>query len=120
MDYDKIIFKNKKFSDLLEEIYNNTRKKDKKIDEMVKNATSRITELGHIQTLGPIIKDYLDVGVKNNDMLVKLATIVQRLETAVAKGEGSADFFADGELEKILNQSEEMFKGMQEKGKQSD
>jgi len=79
MDLDKIIFKEKTFSSLLEEIYLNQKKKAKQIKDMIGELRLLISDIGDATVIVPLIKDYLDVSVRNDDQLVKVATIVQRL-----------------------------------------
>ena len=61
---DSIVFGDKKFSDILEEIYNNQKKK---------------SEIGDATLIVPLIKEYMEIGVKNDDALIKMATIIQRI-----------------------------------------
>ena len=77
---DKIIFKNKKFSDLLEEIYNNQKKTQGQISSLIAELKPLVKELGDATLVVPLIKDYLDMGVKNDEHLIKLAGIIQRIE----------------------------------------
>ena len=54
-----------------------------------------------------MIKEYLEIGVKNDDQLVKIATIVQRLETSLQKSTGSdTDWFDSEELQALLQEDE--------------
>ena len=62
--FDDEIFDGKKFSDLLKEIHTNSKRKEKQINSLIAQL--------------PLIKDYLDVGVKNDDALIKMAGIIQR------------------------------------------
>jgi len=79
MSIDKIVFKTKKFSDLLEEIYNNQKKKENKISKLVDELTPMINDIGDATLLVPLIKEYLDLGIKNDEQLIKMATIIQRV-----------------------------------------
>ena len=79
MSLDSIVFKNKKMSDLLEEIYNNQKKKDKQINALINQLKDHVTDLGDATVVVPMIKDYLEVSVKNDDAIVKMVTIVQRM-----------------------------------------
>ncbi len=48
----------------------------------------------------------MEIGGKNDEQLIKLATIVQRIESANAKGEGG-EMFDFSELQDLLEESEE-------------
>jgi hypothetical protein len=76
--FDKIVFGNKKFSDILEEIYNNQKKKDKQVNTLINELKPMIEEIGDATLLVPLIKEYLEIGVKNDDLLIKMAALAQR------------------------------------------
>jgi len=79
MSLDKIIFKNKKFSDLLEEIYDNQKKKEKQISGLIGELRPLVQDTGDATLIVPLIKEYLEIGVKNDEQLIKVATILQRI-----------------------------------------
>jgi hypothetical protein len=76
---DNNIFGGKKFSDLLEEIYNNQKKKDKQISALIAELKPLVQEIGDATLIVPLIKEYLEISVKNDEQLIKMATIVQRI-----------------------------------------
>lgn len=76
---DKEIFKGKKYSDLLEEIYNNQKKKEEQVSVLINELKPLINEIGDATLIVPLIKEYLDIGVKNDEHLIKMATIIQRI-----------------------------------------
>lgn len=79
MSLDKLIFKNKKFSDLLEEIYDNQKKKEKQISGLISELRPLVQDTGDATLIVPLIKEYLEIGVKNDEQLIKVATIIQRI-----------------------------------------
>ena len=102
MGFETYIFKGKSLSDLFSEIYDNSRKKDKQISTLISELKPLIEDVGDATLVVPMIKEYLEIGVKNDDQLVKIATIVQRLETSVQKSSGDADWFDSEELQALL------------------
>ena len=76
---DNIVFSGKKFSDILEEIYNNQKKKDKQISALISELKPLVNEIGDATLIVPLIKEYLEIGVKNDEQLIKMATIIQRI-----------------------------------------
>jgi len=92
MALDKVIFENKTLSDLFKEIYDNSRKKDKQINAMVAELKVLIEGIDDATLVVPMIKEYLEIAVKNDEHLIKMAQIVQRIEANVARsGEDSFD-----------------------------
>jgi hypothetical protein len=72
------IFKGKTFSGLMKDIYENSKKKEAQINELIKQLQPMIKNMGDATILVPIIKEYLEVAVKNDEHLIKMAAIVQR------------------------------------------
>jgi len=84
---DKNIFGKKKFSDILEEIYNNQKKKEEQISTLISELKPLIQDIGDATLVVPLLKEYLEISVKNDEQLIKMATIVQR----AVQNEGSDD-----------------------------
>ena len=76
--FDNIVFKNKKFSDILEEIYNNQQKKDKQVTALISELKPLISDIGDATLVVPLIKEYMEISVKNDDLLIKMAALAQR------------------------------------------
>lgn len=81
----KEVFEGKSFSDLLKDIYNNSDKKKKQIDILVRELTPLIKTVNEAAVIVPLIKEYLEVGVKNDEQLVKMAAIFQKYIAADAR-----------------------------------
>lgn len=77
------------FSDLMKDIYYNSKIKQKKIEDLIDQLTPMMTNLSDVVLTAPLIKDYLDIGVKNDDHLLKLASVVQRYSANTAKSNNS-------------------------------
>ena len=89
MSFDAEIFGNKKFSDLLKDIYENQKKKDRQINLLIADLKPLITNISDAALLVPVIKDYMEVSVKNDEHLVKLAAVIQRMVSKTTE-EGSS------------------------------
>ena len=63
---DSIIFGDKKFSDILHEIYENQTKKKEQISSLISELKPLIQEIGDATLIVTLIKDYLEIGVKND------------------------------------------------------
>jgi hypothetical protein len=93
---DNVIFGNKKFSDILSEIYDNQTEKKKQITGLISELKPLISDIGDATLIVPLIKEYLEIGVRNDEQLIKMATIVQR----VVNGSNSEDSSGITEAEK--------------------
>ena len=94
---DKNVFGKKKFSDILEEIYNNQKKKEEQISTLISELKPLIQDIGDATLVVPLLKEYLEISVKNDEQLIKMATIIQR---AVQNEGGDDDSFGMTEAEK--------------------
>ena len=79
MDKDSLLFDDKSFSDLMRDVYNNTKKKETQINGLVDQLKGLIRNVTDASLMVPMIKEYLEVSVKNDDNLVRLTAIIQRL-----------------------------------------
>jgi len=109
---DSVVFGKKKFSNILEEIYNNQKKKEKQISGLISELKPLISDIGDATLIVPLIKEYMDIGVRNDEQLIKMATIVQRAlnnksgeDTMGITEEEKADLMA--ELDKLNENFEE-------------
>jgi hypothetical protein len=98
--FDNIIFKNKKFSDVLEEIYNNQKKKDQQVTALISELKPLISDIGDATLVVPLIKEYMEISVKNDDILIKMAALAQRAMATVTS-EGALTI-SDEEKEQLL------------------
>ena len=76
--FEKIIFGKKKFSDLLEEIYTNQKRREAQVTALISELKPMVSDIGDATLIVPLIKEYMEIGVKNDDALIKMATLVQR------------------------------------------
>jgi hypothetical protein len=74
-----VVFGKKKFSDILSEIYNNQKKKEDQISGLISELKPLVQDIGDATLIVPLIKEYLEIGVRNDEQLIKMATIVQRV-----------------------------------------
>jgi hypothetical protein len=100
--FDQIIFKNKSFGNVLEEIYENQKKKDKQVSALINELKPMIEEIGDATLIVPLIKEYMEIGVKNDEMLVKMAALAQRAMNSTS-GENSLGI-SDEEKEQLLSE----------------
>ena len=105
MKLNEEIFGNKKFSDLLKDIYDNQKKKDRQINLLIADLKPMLHNISDAAILVPAIKDFMEVSVKNDEHLVKLAAVIQRALSD--KSEEASSFLTDEEKEALL-------KGIQE------
>jgi len=115
MSIDYEIFEGKSLSSLFEDIYKNTEYNRKQLDILTKELVQFIKDGDTAVQIVPMIKEYLEINVKNDDQLVKMAGIVQRLISAEGRGGAEDEFgLSDTEKEQLLSGIETTIKDIQE------
>jgi hypothetical protein len=116
MSQDYELFEGKSLSSLFQDIYDNSVHNKKQLEVLVKEVTSFIKDGDMAIQLIPMIKEYLEINVKNDEQLVKLATVVQRLIAAENKGGAEAEFgLSDKEKEQLLKSIDDVVVDIQKK-----
>ena len=115
MENDFNIFGDKKFSDLSKEIYENSKLKKTQIDLFIQEVHSYIQGIEDIAIVGPVLKELFDVAVKNDDNLLKLATVIQRIMNKQADIVDDASLLTDDEKQELMDTLEEAAADLQDK-----
>ena len=109
MDYNKEIFKGKTIAKLMEEAYKDKNDKSSQLRSMINQLKDLINDGGDAVMMVPLIKEYMDVAVKNDDHLIKLAAIIQRYISTKQTIEGADSFMSDEEKKQLLAIAEETY-----------
>ena len=116
MSNDYEIFQGKSLSALFKDIYENSKRNKTQIEILVKEVGGFIKDGDMAVQLIPMIREYLDINVKNDELLVKLASIVQRLIQAENKSTSSDDLsLSDSEKAQLLSSLDETVLELQKK-----
>ncbi len=112
IDYE--IFDGKSLSSLFKDIYDNTEYNKKQLDILTKELVGFIKDGDTAVQLVPMIKEYLEINVKNDDQLVKMAGIVQRLISAEQRASAEDEFgLSEEEKNQLMNNLEDAVKDIQ-------
>jgi len=96
------IFEGKSFQDLTRDIYKNTSDRKKQIDLLISEIHGFITTIDDVVLVAPIIKEYMDVAVKNDEQLVKLASVIQRILAKSSSGDEESLLLSEQEKEDLI------------------
>lgn len=118
MSLDKTIFRDKTLSDLFGEIYDNSVSTKQQVKGLIQELKPLIENIGDATLIVPMIKEYMEIGVKNDEHLIKLATVIQRIEAMQAKG--SSDEFDFSDLQSLLDEQEQVVKQVEDTHKDID
>ena len=105
------VFGNTSLSDLFKQIHKNNKDIDKQIGDFIETMKPMATaNAGSATMLMPTVKDLIDVNVKNNEQLIKMAAIAQRAATVNASS--GQDLIDMDEINALLEEQ----KAVQEQG----
>ena len=102
---DNVIFGKKKFSDILSEIYDNQKKKETQISALIGELKPLINDIGDATLIVPLIKEYMELGIKNDEQLIKMSTIIQRALSS-NKSEEEGFGMTEDEKKQLLSEIE--------------
>ena len=109
----QILFDDKSFGDLLKEIHGNQKKKAKQLASLIAELRPLVQSLGDATVVVPLIKEYMEISVKNDDQLIKMAAIVQRLSSSTANS-GDGGLLTTEEMDQLMDVAEEIAKTVEE------
>lgn len=104
------VFPGKSFQDTLKDIYDNSTAKRTQIEAIMTTLVNLIQgSAQNAAVVAPLMKELLEVSVKNDEHIVKVATIIQRLMSSEIQmeGEGLQTLLTDDEKNKLLIESEQ-------------
>ena len=113
MDIKEELFKGVSFSDLMSNVYHNSKKKDRQINQLISQLQPLIKNASDATIIVPLIKEYMEISVKNDDQLIKMAAIVQRLSTGNANT-GDGGLLTEEEMAQLQEITEEIAKTVEE------
>ena len=116
-DYE--IFEGKSLSGLFKDIYENTKTNKTQLEVLMKEVVGFIKDGDTAVQIIPMLKEYLEINVKNDDQLVKVAAIVQRMIATESKGSSEEEFgLSDSEKEQLMAAVEDVASDVQQRADQ--
>ena len=116
MAIDFEVFDGKSLSDLFKDIYNNTQTNKKQLEVLMQEVVGFIKDGDTAVQIIPMLKEYLEINVKNDDQLVKMAAVVQRIISAEQRGGAGEEFgLSDKEKEQLMGALEDAATGLQKR-----
>jgi|TARA_B100000287_G_scaffold329152_1_gene313737 hypothetical protein len=103
-DYE--IFKGKTLSDVFKDIYDNSKTNKTQLEVLMKEVVGFIKDGDTAIQIIPMLKEYLEINVKNDEQLVKLATVVQRIiasEKRITSDSGDEFGLSESEKQQLMD-----------------
>jgi|TARA_B110000977_G_scaffold128834_1_gene164389 hypothetical protein len=98
------LFPGKSLGGLFKDIYDNQQTKKLRISELIAEMRKLVRHSQDMMAMGPIIRDLIDSSVRNDDALIKMAAIAQRIIGNNQKSEGDSGFLSNDEKEQLLKE----------------
>jgi hypothetical protein len=115
---DTEVFKGKTFHQIMSEIHSTTLDRRGIILDIVGELRKMITCPDEAVLIAPLVRDYLETLVKNDDQLTKLATIVQRMISAESykkTGGETGELLSEKEKEQLFRELGDEAKALEKK-----
>jgi len=104
MDTDFELFKGKSFKDLCKDIYNNQESRKSQIEIVINDLRPLIKTSNDALMIVPLIKGYIDSANVNDQHLIRLAAIIQKLITVPADGPGGTSGLSEEEKKELMKE----------------
>ena len=116
MAIDFEVFDGKSLSDLFKDIYDNTQTNKKQLEVLMQEVVGFIKDGDTAVQIIPMLKEYLEINVKNDDQLVKMAAVVQRIISSEQRGTVGDEFsLSDSEKEQLIGALEDAATDLQKR-----
>lgn len=112
MENDYEIFKGKSFSDLCKDIVRNSEEKKNALDILTIDLKDMIKTIENAVMVVPLLEKYFEVGVRNDEQLIKLAAIIQRLMVGKAVDGDGTVILSEEEKKQLMTAIEEVQKSV--------
>ena len=113
MDKDTELFKGKTFSDIMSDVYHNSKKKDRQLKLLIAQLEPLVKNLSDATVIVPLIKEYMEVSIRNDDQIVKLAAIVQRMMKDANSGDDGGFGLTEEEKKQLISNAEAIDKSIE-------
>jgi hypothetical protein len=116
------LYKGKSFASLCKDIVGNSEEKKQQLDVLITDLKDMIKTVNDAVTIVPLLKEYFDAGIRNDEQLIKLAAIVQRLmaDRVGAESDSNGGILTDDEKKQLMSVIEEAAKPVQKMQQPSD
>ena len=108
MDKDTELFKGKTFADIMSDVYHNSKKKDRQLKLLIAQLEPLVKNLQDATVIVPLMKEYMEVAVRNDEQIVKLAAIVQRMMKDENSGDSAGFSLSEEEKKQLLENAKEI------------
>lgn len=105
MELEKQIFKGKTVGDLVEEVYNKHKSQDALIKQEIMRLADMIESPGDAIVIVPLLKEFVNSGLKNDEVLMKILNLFQKAEEKKKAETGESNgLLTEKDIEQLFNE----------------
>ena len=108
MFFDFDIFEGTKFKDLCKEVVNRSYYKKDQVDLLICEIKKHVKDQNDVLNLMPRIVDLLEIGIKNDEQLIKLSAVLQRFYSNKNEDGSGGSILTDEEKEQLLKEAKQI------------
>lgn len=105
MEIDKEVFEGKNISDLLKEVYSKQKENGEIVRDKIETLSQFVNTPGDAIVIIPLIKDLLDSGLKNDEVLMKMVGLFKQ-PAQINKGDKEEDtgILSEKDIAQLFNE----------------
>ena len=104
MELEKQIFKGKTLGDLVEEVYNKHKSQDSLIKQEISRLVDMIESPGDAIVIVPLLKEFVNSGLKNDEVLMKILTLFQKAEDKKKETGQDSGLLTEKDIEQLFSE----------------
>lgn len=102
MALNDIIFEGKTLSDMFSDVYKTVGNKREQLNALIAKLIPLIRTPEDLVMVGPIIKDFFDATIKNDEHIVRLVQIAQRASSSATSGDDNQMALTQEEMAQLM------------------
>lgn len=104
MELEKQIFKGKTVGDLVEEVYNKHKSQDALIKQEIMRLADMIESPGDAIVIVPLLKEFVNSGLKNDEVLMKILNLFQKAEEKKKETGQDTGLLTEKDIEQLFSE----------------
>jgi ferritin len=104
MDLEKEIFKGKKISDLVKEVYDKQKNQDSRLTNEIERLSELISSPGDAIIIVPLLKGFFDSSIKNDEVLMKILQLFQKAAEKAQSADGETSILSEKDIAQLLSE----------------
>jgi len=117
MDLEKEIFKGKKISDIVKEVYDKHKNQENRILGEIERLSELISSPGDAIIIVPLLKGFFDSSLKNDEVLMKILQLFQKAAEKTQAEGGDSSILSEKDIAQLFSEVNSIFPKEKEEAK---